>query len=1149
MKFYFNKDNIMKIKKVIKLFSITFCLLTISISFSQENTIQKIIEQIDPGTIGQGDWNGDEYPINKTVKLPSLPNRDINLRGYVTIPRGVQGPFPVIVLLHGRHNICYINEGSDGFLTTNCGDAFNRESNEIPNYHGFRYIANTLVTHGYVVVSIDSNAIIDAVERDKQLSENTNVPLKIKDEGAQLRAELIQEHLNLLKEFNENATLKVADVPTFNTMDFNNVITMGHSRGGEGVVKHFIHNKNLGSPYKIKGVFSVAPTNTNNFIVPKGMNYSVMIPYCDGDLTQAPGVWNYDRQTENSDSSTHQILLMGANHNYFNIIWTPGNFTAGTSDDWKSLEENVGNTGSFCGDPNNRFSPEKQRNILNAYLHSFIKTYVEKDFRYSDPIFGINNHIPASTQLGNNEVHVSYHAPEVKRMNLNILENSDKIVREGLTSFSICGTGDEKHLCGNLDNDIDKRLDDHYSPEHKTGLPRILVSWNGTTNSKIAYTVSEKQKNISSYTHFTLRAGVTAFPPFQINRVGGNQNFSISIIDDSGKEASTEVAPHTNALFPPPGTIGNITPHNIANTIAIPLSNFNTIDLENIKSITFKFDKTSKGELYFTDFAFTNYNEIDFKEWTGNTNTDWVVNTNWKDNTTPLSTNDVLIPNVITTPVVDEGKTANAKNLVIEESSSLNISEGGAAIIEADFVNKGTVNISSKENKSGVLVVKGTSNGMVTFERSGLIANKWSIITVPVVGQSIKSFIENPENAIRVNTTVTPNRYAVGFYDDTKVAGSKWTYYTADDIQTDALTFERGKGYIISRVTDGSVKFKGTIETEDVNISAQEDKWNAVGNPYTAYMPVNNNTGTNFIQENLSKFNPTNVGVYIWDVTQNKYVAKTLVGEALSLTVGQGFFVKTKEGVSSISFKQKQRLTDATVVSAFSRKAIVPSIQVLAKQGDITVDTNIKYLTNGKKGLDPGYDVENFEGAKFDIFTRLVSGSSKQNFTLQSLPNDNYEKTIIPLGIKSEVGKKISISIKTKNLPAGLDVYIEDKLLGVKTKLNNLTETYQITFDKETEEIGRFFIHTQSKTLAVEEESLIETTQIYTTTDKNVIIKGIYNEKFTVTIFNTLGTVLKEEVYSGAGQNKIKTSNFPIGVYLVNVKSNNLNITKKVILE
>ncbi|CAL2107137.1 exported hypothetical protein [Tenacibaculum sp. 190524A02b] len=534
--------------------------------------------------------------------------------------------------------------------------------------------------------------------------------------------------------------------------------------------------------------------------------------------------------------------------------------------------------------------------------------------------------------------------------------------------------------------------------------------------------------------------------------------------------------------------------------------------------------------------------------WNGNTNTDWSETGNWSTSFTPLVSQNVIIPDVTNQPVISSGQTVEMNNLTVENLANFDISDGGAVLVNGDLNTTEAISIGSSANTSGTLIVKGTSNGNITYERTGLVANKWSIITAPVSGQSIKEFIEAPENNIRVNTSVTPHRYAVAYYDDTKATGTKWTYYTADDIQTNALTFEQGKGYIISRTTDGSVKFTGTLETEDVSVSANADQWNSVGNPYTAYMPINTNGNANFIQANFDKFSSANVGVYIWDVTQNKYVAKTLVGEAASLTVGQGFFVKTTSGVSSIDFKELQRTSDATGVGVFSRKATIPNIQVLVKQGNITVDTNIKYMGNATEGLDPGYDVGNFGGTAFDVFTRLVSGTNSQDFTLQSLPNANYEGMVIPLGIKSEAGEEVNISMNVENLPTGIEVYLEDRLLGTETKLSDKDATYKVNFKEKIDGVGRFYIHTKSASLDVS-EAHEKPVSIYATTTKHVIIEGIYGDDFTVEVFNTLGSKVIERNYKGTGKNSINVAGLSSGTYIVKLVSEKQTETKKIIIE
>ncbi|MCH2035284.1 MAG: T9SS type A sorting domain-containing protein [Tenacibaculum sp.] len=535
--------------------------------------------------------------------------------------------------------------------------------------------------------------------------------------------------------------------------------------------------------------------------------------------------------------------------------------------------------------------------------------------------------------------------------------------------------------------------------------------------------------------------------------------------------------------------------------------------------------------------------------WTGANGTNWTDNGNWSSNAVAATSQNVIVPVLVTSPIVESGVTAEMNDLEIQELSSFTVEDNGVAIVNGNFNTSETASIKSSSATSGTLIVKGTSNGMVTFERSGLEANKWSIVTAPVSGQSIKEFIENATNDIRVNTTVTPNRYAVAHYDDSNADGSKWVYYTADDIITNTLTFEKGKSYIVSRGTNGSVTFTGTLETNDVSVSVNEDQWNAVGSPFTAYLPINNNSNNNFIQENLSKFNPENVGVYVWDNSQNKYVAKTLLDSDTSLTVGQGFFVKTATGISSINFKEDQRLSDATGVQTFSRSTAVPNIEIRADQEGKIVDTNIKFFSTTTKGLDPGYDIGNFGGSSFDVYTHLIEDSRGNDFTIQSLSKDEVEGTIIPLGITSKANKEVKISVRTENLPEGIKVYLEDTVTGDFVQLDG-GEVFSFTTDSDIEGIGRFYIHTQAKTLGTEDVTHLSDIRIFKSNKQEVTISGIQSrEEVSVQIYSVLGTEVYSESMQGESKLIIQPETLEVGVYIVRLKIEGNIINKKVIFE
>src|SRR5918998_1172803 len=271
----------------------------------------------DPGTTGPNAVTREEYNYGNSVFRPVGFPISVEVRASIHYPTTLSnGPYPVIVFMHGRHATCYRN--STATLRWPC------MSNEqpIPSFQGYDYIAEKLASHGYVVVSVSANGI-NAYDNN------------VTDLGMQARAELIQHHLGRLNTFNTTGATPFG-TKFVGKFDLARVGTMGHSRGGEGVVKHYVHNANLGSPFGVKAVFPLAPVDFNRPVV-NNAALGVTLPYCDGDVSDNQGVHFYDDARYNVAGDTgakHTIQVMGANHNYYNTVWTPGLFAAGTADDW-----------------------------------------------------------------------------------------------------------------------------------------------------------------------------------------------------------------------------------------------------------------------------------------------------------------------------------------------------------------------------------------------------------------------------------------------------------------------------------------------------------------------------------------------------------------------------------------------------------------------------------------------------------------------------------------------------------------------------------------------------------------------------------------------------------------------------------------------
>ena len=214
----------------------------------------------------------------------------------------------MVVFMHGRHNICYNPDNNSLSLEWPCNPPFE----SIPNYRGYDYIAKVLASHGFIVVSVSTNGIIRS-EDQQNIFGGRLVP----DFGMSARAELLQRHLAIWEELNDDGFVDEVGFSPFDTrfvgkVDLSNVGTMGHSRGGEGVIRHFILNGEQGSPYRIRAVMPLAPVDFNRFVI-NNVPTAILLPYCDGDVFELNGVHYYDDtryNVVNDVAPKHAILVM-----------------------------------------------------------------------------------------------------------------------------------------------------------------------------------------------------------------------------------------------------------------------------------------------------------------------------------------------------------------------------------------------------------------------------------------------------------------------------------------------------------------------------------------------------------------------------------------------------------------------------------------------------------------------------------------------------------------------------------------------------------------------------------------------------------------------------------------------------------------------
>lgn len=568
--------------KILKSTSLILLVLICSVNKTYAQTTP------DPGLPGTYAVSYATYDLGDLVFTdPSFPN-PMEVRGSVHYPTLLSsGPFPVLIFMHGRHETSYqTSNPSNTALEWPCSAGYQ----SITSFEGYDYLAQQMASHGYIVISISANAI----NADDQSLANRGMPA---------RAALMQHHLDLWNTWNISGGAPFGTL-FIGKLDLQNVGTMGHSRGGEGVVAHALLNRSLGSPYGIKAVLPLAPVDFSREIL-NGIPLMNIAPYCDGDVSDLQGVHFYDdiRYNDLTDESPkHSVLVMGANHNFFNTVWTPGSYIAGTSDDW---DDTYGNNDIHCGTigtESKRLTPSEQQAVLVTYASAFFRLYIGNETAFA-PILEADDIIPPiSSTLDSSGIFVSYHAPISKRMDINreLTESSEltntisgAVTSGGLLKYDICSDDLAEINCSvSASNDKEP----HSGSSGVLGMPQLGMRWDGPTDfyQNIIPVVNQ---NFSVYQNLQFRAAVD----FSEATSGQDYNFTIQLIDALGAVSSKLVQNYTNVMFYPPGTELWELPKVCFNSIKIPLNDFTGIDLTQVQKIKFLYDQTTLGSIYITD--------------------------------------------------------------------------------------------------------------------------------------------------------------------------------------------------------------------------------------------------------------------------------------------------------------------------------------------------------------------------------------------------------------------------------------------------------------------------------------------------------------------------------------------------------------------
>jgi acetyl esterase/lipase len=535
--------------------------------------------RLGPAT-GPHDVSVTAYDLGDQVYQPAGLGGRVELVADVHYPTDLNhGPYPIVLFLHGNHSSCY--RGTRARYEWPCPDGWQ----PIPNYEGYDYLASRLASYGFVVVSVSGNGV--------------NVLGNwVSDTGMKQRGLLLEKHLDLWNTWNTTGGTPFGT--TFvGAVDMSRIGVMGHSRGGEGAVWQVVVDRNRAQPYGIDAVLPLAPVDFTRVVV-NDVPMGVILPYCDGDVYDLQGVHFFDdaRYAMPGDPTPKAtVTVFGANHNFFNTVWSPSSGIPGSFDD-----------GWDCA---GRLTEQEQRRVGIAYVVSFFRRYVgDKALpgrvwtgEVTPPI------APARTI-------VTYLAPDTPATRLDV-DRFDTPGSLGVDQLGGAVTATDLGIagwCSNLYETpcvpgdyswMDIHLSYSWFGTPPPGLQEGVLGWPSTAEGQasIAFDLAGA-RDITPYDFLVFRA--VPNPTYPVNQGIQYQDLSVVLTDANGATASVAAADVGNdpLAWPFEGRRRRVQGHIIMNQLRFPLSAFTGVDLSAVTTVTLAFDRTDAGVIDVSDLAF-----------------------------------------------------------------------------------------------------------------------------------------------------------------------------------------------------------------------------------------------------------------------------------------------------------------------------------------------------------------------------------------------------------------------------------------------------------------------------------------------------------------------------------------------------------------
>lgn len=603
----------------------------------------------DPAALGPYTWTESIYQFgDQAIPLEGIGGIRGELEGKIYLPtRG--GARPTVILLHGRHSSCYsptpgIPANPNRWPCATSPDATVAQRT-IPSFLGYDGTARALASQGYAVVSVSADAI------------NANDNQLASDQGAVARGRLVLDTLAMLRTADQGKPVSYHDAwtnrdvtldqalaagtdalaswaPAFpggvepldavtardlkGRFDLSSIGLMGHSRGGEGVTAAVTLNQSLKNPFAIRSVLPLAPVDFGRMTVP-GVPMLVILPYCDGDVSNQQGQHMLDdsRYAFGDDALRSAVWVMGADHNFFNTVWTPGKFSYSASDDWSGAAGSARSKEPTCGtDPSVaatsiRLTSDEQYDVGTSVMTAWFRLTLGGETPFL-PMFDGSGAVPAA--LGDADVRSVSTAPSSARSTLAAFDAaSAAVATTGSASAVVCAslsgrtTPQDLPACATMPS----ATVPHWTPASNGGevpaTPVTRLTWS-TAGDGLVVTLPKAQRSAKGFERLSFKTAADETVPT-------GTDLTVTITDGRGAAWTSPVsALNANALVRMPTSTSSQATSTLKKIVLqqvdVPVAALTAagLDVTDLRTVALTgaagLDGTPAGAAYLSDLAF-----------------------------------------------------------------------------------------------------------------------------------------------------------------------------------------------------------------------------------------------------------------------------------------------------------------------------------------------------------------------------------------------------------------------------------------------------------------------------------------------------------------------------------------------------------------